>query len=292
VQARTEEIFGHVLQHAATVDGARNLCLAGGCAYNSVANGRIVGLTPFEQIFVPPAAGDAGTAVGAALWVWHQVLGRPREFRLDHAALGPAYSDPAMRRALEAAGQPYEWIVDDEALVDRVVERLVEGDAVGWFQGREEWGPRALGNRSILADPRPPGMKDRLNQRIKRRESFRPFAPALPRERAADYFERWQPAPFMTQAYPVRPHRRAEVPAVTHVDGTARVQTVDRESHPLFHRLLSRFGERTGTPVLLNTSFNESEPIVHTPEQAAACFARTEMDVLVLGRAMVIRRRE
>jgi len=290
IQARTEEVFRHVLTHAVGAGSAENLCLAGGCAYNSVANGRVLDETPFARLFVPPAAGDAGTAVGAALWVWHQVLGRRREFQVESAALGPEYSDDRIRRALSDAKIDYEWIEDEEALLDVTAERIAQGEIVGWFQGRGEWGARALGYRSILADPGRPGVKEILNEGFKRREAVRPFAPAVPIENAGDYFERWQPAPFMTQTYAVRPERRAEIPAVTHVDGSARVQTVDRASQPLFHRLLRRFGDATGTPVLLNTSFNENEPIVHTPEEAADCFARTAMDVLIVGRAVARRR--
>ena len=208
---------------------------------------------------------------------------------MDHAYFGPGYSDVDIREALERSGLDHEWIDDESELTRRTVERLEAGDIVGWFQGRSEWGPRALGNRSILVDPRRPEMKDALNARIKRRESFRPFAPAILEERAADYFERPHPVPFMTHVHSIRPERRAEIPAVTHVDGSGRLQTVSAAANPRFHRLIQSFGNATGTPVLLNTSFNENEPIVNTPGEAIDCFRRTGMDTLVLGHAMLRR---
>jgi len=287
LQVMAEEVYFHALNHLAASNPSRRLCLAGGCAYNSVANGKVFDRTPYSDMYIHPAAGDAGTAVGAAYWVWHQELGKPRGFHLDHANLGPEHGDAEIRSAAESAGVALEWIEDEGQLVERTVERIVAGDVVGWFQGRAEWGPRALGNRSIVVDPRRKDMKDILNARIKRREHFRPFAPSILLERSGDYFEHAYPVPFMLQVYNVRPERREEIPAVTHVDGTGRLQTVSRESNPLYHRLIHSFGEKTGTPILLNTSFNENEPIVNSPQQAVDCFTRTKMDTLVVGKAFL-----
>jgi carbamoyltransferase len=211
----------------------------------------------------------------------------PREFRLEDAHLGPGFPDTKIKSTLDDAGLEYEWIEDEQQLVDRTVGRVVEGDVVGWFQGRSEWGPRALGNRSIVVDPRRHDMKDILNERIKRREPFRPFAPSILEERSGEYFEESYPVPYMLQVYQVRPEKREEIPAVTHVDGSGRLQTVSRESNPLYHNLIRTFGVRTGTPVVLNTSFNENEPIVNVPEEAVDCFRRTRMDTLVVGKAFL-----
>jgi carbamoyltransferase len=287
LQATAEEIYFHGLNHLATSNGNRAVCLAGGCAFNSVANGKVFERTPYRDLCIHPAAGDAGTAVGAAFWVWHQLLGKPREFTLEHASWGPCYSDGTLRSALEAAGLAYEWIKDEGELCRRTAERIAAGDVVGWFQGRSEWGPRALGNRSIVVDPRRPDMKDVLNARIKRREPFRPFAPSILEERTAEYFTESYPVPFMLQVYPIRPDRRAEIPAVTHVDGSGRLQTVSRRSNPRYYHLIEAFEELTGTPVVLNTSFNENEPIVNTPGEAIDCYERTHMDTLVLGNAFL-----
>jgi carbamoyltransferase len=287
VQAMAEEIYFHAVNHLAKQNGAKALCLAGGCAFNSVANGKIFEKTPYRDLHIHPAAGDAGTAVGAAFYVWHHVLDKPRDFALEHANWGPDYPDARLKTVLDAQGLAYEWIEDDGELCRRTAKRIADGDVVGWFQGRSEWGPRALGNRSIVVDPRRPDMKDILNARIKRREWFRPFAPSILEERAGEYFEESYPVPYMLQVYKIRQEKRAELPAVTHEDGTGRLQTVSERNNPLYHRLIRTFGEQTGTPVVLNTSFNENEPIVNTPEEAVDCFARTKMDTLVLGKAMV-----
>jgi len=287
VQAMAEVVYFHTLNHLAKSTGSSRVCLAGGCSYNSVANGKIFEHTPFRDMHIHPAAGDAGTAVGAAYWVWNVELGQPRNYVLPNAYLGPEYSDARIRADLDAAGLPYEWIDDEQALCDRTVSRIVEGEVVGWFQGRSEWGPRALGNRSIVVDPRRPDMKEILNERIKRRENFRPFAPSILAERSGEYFEDSYPVPYMQQVYMIRPEKRAEIPAVTHEDGTGRLQTVAREENPLYHRLISTFGEKTGTPIVLNTSFNENEPVVNEPGHAIDCFTRTKMDVLVVGKAFL-----
>ena len=287
LQAMAEEVYFHCLTHLAASRAEKNLCLAGGCAFNSVANGKIFERTPFRELHIHPAAGDAGTAVGAAYWVWNQVLGKPRDFVLEHAYWGPEYSDPQIRSALDAARLRYEWIEDEGRLCAATAERIEAGEVVGWFQGRSEWGPRALGNRSIVVDPRRHDMKDILNERIKRREQFRPFAPSILEERAVDYFEESYPVPYMLQVYKIRPAKRPEIPAVTHVDGTGRLQTVSRALNPLYYRLIRTFGERTGTPIVLNTSFNENEPVVNRPEEAIDCFVRTRMDTLVVGKAFL-----
>ena len=289
LQQVAEEVYFHVLDHAAGLDGSRDLCFAGGSAFNSVVNGKILDRTRFERLFVHPAAGDAGTAVGAAYCVWHERLGRSERHPCEHAFLGPAFGDAAIRAELGRAAVAYEWVEDDERRIEQAVDCLVRGGVVGRFEGRTEWGPRALGNRSILADPRRAEMKDVLNERVKRREEFRPFAPAVPEERAADYFEQHHPSPFMNQVYPFRAAQARRLPAVAHVDGSGRLQTVSRAANPAFHRWLEAFGQRTGLPVLLNTSFNENEPIVNTPAEAIACFLRTRMDMLVIGRAVVRR---
>lgn len=267
--------------------GSQNLCLAGGVVFNCVANGKIIEQTAFENVYVQPAAGDAGLSVGAAFAVQHEVLEKPRSFQMDHAFWGPCFSSSEVcasvsRSALHGEGVEVTQM-DEGALLKAVAAYIAQGKIVGWFQGRAEWGPRALGNRSILADPRRAEMKDVLNHRIKHRESFRPFAPSILEEAVGEYFEQTHPSPFMNFAYPVRASKRAVIPAPTHVDGTARLQTVSRETHPLYWSLIRAFADITGVPVLLNTSFNDNEPIVCTPQEALACFERTKMDVLVLG---------
>lgn len=288
-QALFEEAFFGILDAAAESTQSRRLCLAGGCAHNSLACGKIVARGRFDEVFVQPAAGDAGTALGAALYVEHQKLERPRRFVQKHSYFGPAYAQQEIEALLAREGVAFETLPDSE-LIQRVAKDLEDGCVVGWFQGRMEWGPRALGNRSILADPRRSDMQDLMNEKIKRREMFRPFAPALPLDRVGDYFEQTQPDPFMTKVYAFKPERRAEVPAVAHVDGTGRLQTVTREENPRYHDLIVAFGKRTGVPIVLNTSFNENEPVVCTPREALACYLRTKMDVLVLENAYLSRR--
>jgi carbamoyltransferase len=262
--------------------GADALCLAGGVALNCVVNGRILEDTPFKRLYVQPAANDAGTSIGAACHVYHQLLGGRRDEVMDHAYLGPEFSADRCRRAMESAGIEFHEAPGERALTE-TAEALAAGAIVGWFQGRMEFGPRALGNRSILADPRRADMKDILNARVKHREPFRPFAPSILEEATGRYFEQTHPSPFMTLSYRVRPEKLAEIPAPTHVDGTGRLQTVSAQQNPRYHRLIGEFERLTGVPVVVNTSFNDNEPICCTPEEAAETFRRTRMDVLVLG---------
>lgn len=286
LQERLEDAYVHVLNRLHRLTSSESLCLAGGVALNAVANGKVFETTPFRQLVVHPAATDDGTAFGAAYYVHCCELGKPRPEPLRNAYLGDEFSAQELAAALEA--RKLEALrIEDEQLYASVAEALAEGKIVGWYQGRMEWGPRALGHRSILAHPGRPGMKDRLNARVKHRESFRPFAPSILEERTGDYFSATQPSPFMTQVYTTRPERREELCAVDHVDHTARLQTVARDSAPRFHALLRAFEERTGIPLLLNTSFNENEPIVRTPEEAIDCYLRTGMDLLVLGNFVV-----
>ena len=298
MQAMYEEAFFHRLNWLQKKTGLRKICLAGGCALNSVANGKIFEHTDFEDIYIQSAAGDAGTALGAALWVWHQVLGNPRDFVMEHSYWGPEFDESAIRAAiidgipgigtlsgLEARtdGMRVRKIGDVDLLCRDTATAIANGEIVGWYQGRSEWGPRALGNRSIVVDPRRAEMKDVLNARIKRREPFRPFAPSILEERTGDYFTISYPDPFMIKVYPVRPEKRSEIPAVTHVDGTGRLQTVSKKHNPRYWGLIKAFEEQTGVPVVLNTSFNENEPIVNTPTEALNCFLRTKMHRLVMG---------
>jgi carbamoyltransferase len=287
MQAALEEVLIAHWNALAEKTGEKAVCLAGGVAFNCVANARIFDRTPFERVFVQPAAGDAGLSVGAAYAVNHQVLGRPREFTMEHAGWGPEFSPQEIRRAIDGLassdGGAHLEELGEEELLRATANHIATGKVVGWFQGRVEWGPRALGNRSILADPRRPEMKEILNRRIKHRETFRPFAPSIIEESVGEYFERTNPSPFMTFAYSVRPEKRAVIPAPTHIDGTARLQTVSRNANPLYWKLLRAFGDVTGVPVVVNTSFNDNEPIVCRPEEALDCFRRTQMDVLVIG---------
>jgi carbamoyltransferase len=285
IQALAEETALHVARalHAAT--GATDLALAGGVALNSVMNARVLRETPFERIFVQPAAGDAGNALGAALHVWHELLGRPRDWHMDHAFLGPEYTAADFKEVLAARKLPFREVPDPAA---EAAELLSHSRIVGWFSGRAEVGPRALGARSILADPRRAEMKDIVNQQVKHREGFRPFAPAVLDERGAEYFEGYETNPFMLLVLPIREDQRERIPAVTHVDGSGRLQSVTREGNPVFHRLISEFDRRTGVPVVLNTSFNlRGEPIVHRPEEALNDFLNTGMDALFLGPLLV-----
>jgi carbamoyltransferase len=288
VQAVLEENYFALLNHVYQRTGQKTLCLAGGVALNCAANGKIFEQTPFRDIYIQPAASDAGTSIGAALSVWHERLNQPRSFVMRHAYYGPEYTDREIHAEMESAGVAYRRLTETE-LVDQTAAQIAAGKVVGWFQGRMEFGPRALGNRSILADPRRTDMKDLLNSRIKHREPFRPFCPSILAEAVSDFFETGYPSPFMVTAYRIKADRLQDIPAVTHADGTGRLQTVDRESTPLYWKLIRRFGDLTGVPVLLNTSFNENEPIVQTPAEALDCFLRTRMDVLAIGSYMLLK---
>ena len=288
LQATTEEVVLHVVRALAATHPSRNLCLTGGVALNCVANARILRDTDYRHVWVPPCASDTGAPLGSALWHQHQTLGCPRGFELTHPFYGTRYSDDEIVRSLDQAGLSYRRLSEDE-LTAEVARRLAEGQIVGWFQDRFEMGPRALGNRSILADPRNVAIKDELNRRIKQREPFRPFAPAVLVERAPEFFEIDQPDPFMTMAPRVRPDKVAQIPAAVHVDGTARIQTVDRAANPRYYRLIEEFGRLTGVPVILNTSFNRREPIVASPADAVACYLQTGMDALVTGDTITVR---
>lgn len=293
LQARLEEIYLGMLKKLAERTRLKAVCLAGGVAFNCVANGKIFDATGFEQVYVHPAAGDGGLSVGAAYYVWHQILGKPRTFVMNHAYWGPEYTQGEIRHAVDANGLGkngcgIEELTEGE-LMQRAAAIVADGKILGWFQGRAEWGPRALGNRSIVADPRRAEMKEILNERIKHREIFRPFAPSILAEKTGEWFEKSHPSPFMTLAYSVRPEKRSKIPAPTHVDGTGRLQTVTREANSRYWSLIKAFERLTGVPVVLNTSFNDNEPIVCSPAEALDCFQRTKMDALVLGDFLITR---
>lgn len=286
-QIRFEEAAVHCMQRLARLVPSEQLAMAGGCALNGVANARILRDTSFTTPYLQAAASDDGTCLGAAYVVWHHMLGKTERYHMQHAFWGPRYGDAEHRRAVEATGLAVQEFASPEAAVDAVAERIAAGDVLGWYQGRSEWGPRALGNRSILANPAIPTMKETINLKIKRRESFRPFAPSVLREDVATYFEQDVYSPFMMHVVKIREAWRAKLPAVTHVDGTGRLQSVDRDSNPLYHQLISAVKRHTGIGMVLNTSFNENEPVVDTPQQAVNCFLRTDMDSLCVGRYLV-----
>jgi carbamoyltransferase len=293
IQKVTEEILLRMAHQVHRETGLTRLCMAGGVALNSVANARIQKETPFKEIFVQPAAGDGGAAVGAAFYAYHMLLGKPRQFTMEHAFWGEEHGSGEIEKFLKENRINYRRIEDEAKLIELVVDRLQAGQVIGWLQGRFEWGPRALGNRSILADPRRPEMKDIVNVKIKFREPFRPFAPSVLAERAEEYFRlpdaaRHYPARFMLYVTDVCEAKQNIIPAITHIDGTGRLQTVQRESNPRYSRLIEAFGQATGVPVLLNTSFNlKGEPIVNTPREAFHTFTRSEMDLLVLGNYLI-----
>ena len=293
LQARLEEVYLGMLGRLHEETGLKSACLAGGVAFNCVANGKIPASTGFENVYVHPAAGDAGLAVGAAQFVWHQVLGNPRAFVMEHAYWGPEFSREQIRTAINAAHFTENGCsvteLPEHDLLQKAAVLIGDGKILGWFQGRAEWGPRALGNRSIVADPRRPEMKEILNQRIKHREIFRPFAPSILAEKTGEWFAQSHPSPFMTMAYAVKPEKRDKIPAPTHVDGTGRLQTVTASANPRYWKLISEFARQTGVPVVLNTSFNDNEPIVCKPQEAIDCFQRTRMDALVLGDFLITR---
>lgn len=282
LQVVTEEVVLHMARELRRRTGLTKLCLSGGVALNCVANARVLEEAGFDRVWVPPCASDTGAPLGSALWHYHQTLQHPRRLELTHPFYGPTYSDRTIEAALGEAGLSGERLSESELLA-RVARDLAEGKIVGWFQGRSEMGPRALGNRSILADPRRAEMKDVINTRVKRREPFRPFAPAVLLERAAEFFHLDQPDPFMTLAPRVRSDKAHLIPAAVHVDGTGRIQTVERSANPRYYGVIEAFARLTGVPVLLNTSFNRQEPIVEHPQHAVSCYLRTGIDVLVLG---------
>lgn len=288
LQARLEEVAFHLLKHLHEQTGTDRLCMAGGVALNSVMNGKVLLHTPFREVFVQPAAGDAGTALGVCFYIWNVLLKQPRSYVMQHAYTGPEFVNGSMNAALKQSSLSARLLSDDD-LVECAAEAIASGKIVGWYQGRMEFGPRALGNRSIIVDPRRAEMKGILNARIKKREPFRPFAPAVLEEKVGDYFEQTHPSPAMLMVYQVKPQQRSVIPAVTHVDGSGRLQTVAREANPRFHALISAFERRSGVPVVLNTSFNEDEPIVCTPAEAIHCFKKTRMDALFLGNYVVER---
>jgi carbamoyltransferase len=288
LQLRLEEIGFHVLNHLHEQTGLTDLGMAGGVAYNSVMNGKILLNTPFKRLFIQPAAGDSGTALGVCYQIHNRILNGDRVEVMNGAYTGPEFSNYAIREVLEQSALTFEHYSDEE-LTKRAARDIAGGLVVGWFQGRMEFGPRALGNRSIVVDPRRAEMKDILNDRIKKREPFRPFAPSILEERVGDYFEQTHAAPTMLMVYQIKPERRSEIPAVTHVDGSGRLQTVSRAVNERYYQLISDFAELTGVPVILNTSFNENEPIVCTPQEAIDCFWKTKMDVLYLGNYAVRR---
>lgn len=289
LQAMLEEAEFALVERIEKQTGKRALCMAGGVALNSVFNGKVLPRTKFTDIHIHPAAGDAGTALGVCYYIYHQVLNQPRAYVLNDAYTGPEYSNDAIRAELDRYHLKYEQL-DYDQLVKRAAQIVANGDVLGWFQGRMEWGPRALGNRSIIADPRRDDMKDILNARIKHREKFRPFAPSILLEATGEYFDQSYPDPFMIKVYNVLPEKQKEIPAVTHVDGTGRLQTVEQQHAPLYWSLINAFGELTGTPVVLNTSFNENEPVVQSPAEAIDCFARTHMDALAIGNYLTVKR--
>jgi carbamoyltransferase len=290
LQVVTEEILLHLLDRLYARTRCPNVCMTGGVAMNSVANGKITAQTDFENVYIPAGAADNGTSFGAAYHVWHRVLGGPRAFVQDHAYWGCQVNDAEAVAAAEEAGVPYV-LLDEDLLIERTTELLLEGKVVGWFQGSMEFGARALGNRSLLADPRRVDMRDIINLRIKFREKFRPFAPSILEEHVSEWFEINEPTPYMEKVFPIRQEKRDVIPAVTHVDGSGRLQTVSKRTNPLYHRLISRFHEKTGVPIVLNTSLNENEPIVRTPAEAISCFLRTDMDAISIGSCLIERHR-
>ena len=288
VQRITEKVIFHILENLQKRTGLTNLCIAGGVAQNSVANGKILSNTYFKNIYIPSAGHDAGISVGAALYVQHQILKQPRQPAIKTAYTGSKFSNNEIKKSLTEKNILFSEF-EDSVLFEKITDCLIKGGVVGWFNGRAEFGPRALGGRSIIADPRRNDAKEILNLKIKRRESFRPFAPSILKEYVSEYFELNDEVPFMEKVFLIKKEKRSEIPAVTHVDGTGRLQTVDKEISPRYYALIETFRKRTGIPILLNTSFNENEPIVNSPTEALDCYLRTNMDMLVLENIVVER---
>lgn len=290
VQRHTEHVIFHVLKRLHELTGLERVCIAGGVAQNSVANGKITRNTPFKEIYIPSAGHDAGISMGSAQYHWHHDLGHDRVAPIFSAYTGSQFTDAEIAAYLDGEGVAYTRYSADEELYHVVSDALVDGAVIGWFSGRAEFGPRALGARSIIVDPRREDAKELLNSKIKRRESFRPFAPSILSEHVGEWFELDESVPFMEKVFPIRPEKQAEIPAVTHVDGSGRLQSVYKDVAMRYHALISAFKVKTGVPILLNTSFNENEPIVNAPEHALACFRRTSMDMLVLGNCVIRRK--
>jgi len=289
IQKVTEELIFHILNHLQRKTGIKNICIAGGVAQNSVANGKILDNTTFENMYIPPAGHDAGTAIGSALWLYNHIQGNDRIDPMQHSFFGSQFSDEEIEDFLKLENIEYKSYNDKE-LNDKVSDCLINAGVVGWFQGKAEFGPRALGHRSILADPTRDDAKEILNLKIKRREAFRPFAPSILREHVAEYFEKVDNVPFMEKVFQIKESKRELLSAVTHVDGSGRLQTVDKNIEPKYYGLIHAFYQKSGVPILLNTSFNENEPIVNTPAEAYACFSRTKMDMIVMGNIVIERK--
>lgn len=288
IQKVTEELIFHILNHLQKRTGVKNICIAGGVAQNSVANGKILDNTTFENIYIPPAGHDAGTAIGSALWLYNHIQGNSRIKPMTHSYFGSQFGDDEVEEFCKSKGINYKKY-SDEKLYDTVVDCLINAGVIGWFQGRAEFGPRALGHRSIICDPTRDDAKELINAKIKRRELFRPFAPSILKECVSDYFEKVDNVPFMEKVFPFKNDKKEKLKAVVHVDGSGRLQTVDKTIEPKYYALINAFYQQTGTPILLNTSFNENEPIVNTPAEAYACFSRTNMDMLVIGNIIIQR---
>ena len=288
VQRVCELLIFHILNHLQKRTGLKNICIAGGVAQNSVANGKIIGNTGFENLYIPSAGHDSGISMGSALYLYNHLLDLPRQQPIYSAYTGSKFTNEEIEIFLKSRNVKYVKL-DDEQLFDKITNKLIEPGVVGWFSGRAEFGPRALGARSILADPRNANAKELLNLKIKKRESFRPFAPSIMEEYTGEYFTCIASVPFMERVYPIKEEKRALIPAVTHVDGTGRLQTVSKSLNSRFYNLIDVFREKTGIPILLNTSFNENEPIVNTPAEALDCFLRTQMDMLVLENCIIER---
>lgn len=289
IQRITEELVFHLLNSLQKRTGLQNVCVAGGVAQNSVANGKITRNTTFKNVYIPSAGHDAGISMGAALYVYNQVLDQPRAGAIWSAYTGSRFTNEEIEKYLRSRNIEYT-LYPDEELFNKVADRLVNAGVVGWFNGRAEFGPRALGARSIIADPRRSDAKDLLNAKIKRRESFRPFAPSILKEYVKEYFEVTDEVPFMEKVFPIKKEKHSVIPAVTHADGTGRLQTVDQAVTPRYYQLIEAFRQKTGVPILLNTSFNENEPIVNSPQDALDCFLRTNMDMLVMENCVVERK--
>jgi len=296
VQAMYEEAFFYILNDTYKKTKLDNICLAGGCIQNSLANGKIFEKTQFKNVYIPPASYDAGTAIGAAMVVWNQICKKPRSFILEHSYYGPSFKNEDVKvdidkwlQKLNEQKCTVELVSEAELLCEKTAGFIADGKIVGWFQGKTELGPRALGNRSIVVDPRKPDMKDILNARVKKREPFRPFAPSILEEKTSEWFEYGYPVPFMEKVYRIKDNKQKLIPAVCHNDGTGRLQTVSKKTNLRYYELIKQFENLTGVPIILNTSFNDNEPIVNTPEEALRCFLSTTLDVLILEDYVIIK---